>query len=253
MTVQMNMETMKKAMSWRQRQEKSIPLGKGEIYFDLTSQGDGKYLFIAVGLNSDSTIVARRCVEFYYQSDDNENWISHGKTLIEEDIIGSVYSECGVHELEAELQVHKDIRGFYRLVNPYENYIWLSGQTKRHSDHNHYTYIHAEDPQLVYLMESPTGMDHGFGQIRVSSTVSLYMMYGNPLSSIINLNPYIDVFGKYDKNKKAITFPKNALKFSEQRVQEGGWIDCQLQQKVHITYSGISVCGRDNNHRQKQM
>lgn len=218
---------------------KDMPLGKGELSFDLTSQGEGKYLFIAVGLNSDSTIVARRCAEFYYQPDDNDNWVSHGKTLIEEDIIGSIYTECGVREFEAEFQTHKTVRGLYRLVNPYDNYVWLPGQTSRHSDHNHYIYIHAEDPSLVYLMESPTGMDHGFGQIRVSSTVSLYMMYGNPLSAIIRLNPFIDVFGKYNEKTGVITFPKNALKFSEQRLQGGDWIDANSSKKfkLHVPQS----------------
>ena len=118
------------------------------------------------------------------RSDDSE-WTSLGKVKYNEDLFAGYYEGLPQVELQVELQENKNTQGYYRLVNPYAEY--EGNCIENHDGHNHYIYIHAEDPQAVWVENSPIGIDFGddYGEARVTSNVALMLEYGLSLEEAI--------------------------------------------------------------------
>lgn len=66
----------------------------------------------------------------------------------------------------------------FRLVNPYaENPNVGTADMNGHTDHRHFLYINASDPDHVFIEESPTGIDTGDGDLIASSRVGHRLNY----------------------------------------------------------------------------
>lgn len=149
-------------------------------------------------------------VGFYYNEAGQkvEGWV-----MYTEDCFTTFY---GVQNLSwpTRIQERDDNPGYYRLINTYNDYPY-NDPGDWDEDVNHYIYIDATNPNQVYIPEAcNTGTHWSYGYCRIWSMVGLGMARGN--SSYIEGN-----YGKVEHGK--ITFPKDALLFSMDDYNNGGW------------------------------
>lgn len=168
--------------------------------------GDGRYYFAAKGYDADGN--ARAEASKYFVSNDVANameWNSIGEATIYEGLVSTFFgSSFGPNTYKTDIQECASIPGFYRIPNPYFN---CSNTTLAYyamyyiSHDGHYLYIHAEDPNAVWIADSPVGLELGYGEYGVyhygekaklvdgtinfaSGTLAVYMAdYGTTLSS----------------------------------------------------------------------
>ncbi|MDE5608494.1 MAG: hypothetical protein K2I64_06140 [Muribaculaceae bacterium] len=151
----------------------------GECKFKCPARG--VYTLSFVTLDADGNAQKGKAVNIYGVVDDDSAWKSLGLTTYHEALIADHYEmdEC---DLEVEIQESVATPGFYRLVNPYAEYEY--NMIESHDDHNHYIYIHAEDPECVYIENTPIGADFGFGEGHVTSSVAKALEQGFTLDEI---------------------------------------------------------------------
>lgn len=146
---------------------------------------DGIHSLMIVGLDSKGEARVGKIAYVYGDHSVDSEWTSLGTVTYNEDLFAGYYEDLPQAELKAELQENIATPGFYRLVNPYAEYEynWIEG----HEGHNHYIYIHAENPEAVWVENSPIGVDFGdgMGEARVTSTVALAMEAGYTLDEAI--------------------------------------------------------------------
>lgn len=122
----------------------------------------------------------------------------------------------GVQNLSwpTRIQERDDNPGYYRLINTYNDYGY-NEPGDWDEDVDHYIFIDATNPNQVYIPEAcNTGTHWSYGYCRIWSMVGLGMARGN--ASYIEGN-----YGKVEHGK--ITFPKDALLFSMDGYNNGGW------------------------------
>lgn len=175
------------------------------------SAEEGRYTLFVAAFNADGEYIMGEGTYFYsLPPDNNDDWRSLGTTNYAEDIVrGSAnWQNISEYEYMVEIQVSKDVPGLYRLVNPYGATCVFPNSHPQ--DHNHYMYIHAEDPDKVYISESVMGYDKGAGGMCVISKCKLAANY--------------DIASNYGKlENSVITFPTGTLLLCEQNEQHGGW------------------------------
>ncbi|WP_295728265.1 hypothetical protein [uncultured Muribaculum sp.] len=171
---------------------------------------------------------------YVYGSDDEEGqWESLGMTWYNESFVAGYYEDIPELELNVEIQKHKSIAGFFRLVNPYASHPWNTAVT--HAGHAHYIYIHAEDPAHVYIENSPIGTDFGFGEGRVTSTVANLLDSGWTLDEIKDAGAE---FGTLVDG--TIEFRNWGLWYGERDYFDGGWTSTGEHFRVKIPAGGLS-------------
>lgn len=155
----------------------------GENLVECTAQG--VHSLMIVGLDNNGEPRTGKIAYIYGDFSDSDEWNSLGKVTYNEDLFAGYYDDLEQVELQAELEVNKLTPGFYRLVNPYADYEynWLEG----HDYHNHYIYIHAENPDAVWVENSPIGVDFadGMGEARITSNVAIALEAGYTLEEAI--------------------------------------------------------------------
>ncbi|MDE6831186.1 MAG: hypothetical protein K2J07_00425, partial [Muribaculaceae bacterium] len=139
------------------------------------------YTLSLATIDADGNAQMGKAISIYGLADDEANWKSLGMTTYNESLVADYYEypEC---ELEVEIQESVKTPGFYRLVNPYANHEYNLIET--HTDHDHYIYIHAEDPECVYIENTPIGADFGYGDAHVTSTVAKALESGLSIDEI---------------------------------------------------------------------
>ena len=159
-------------------------------YVTVTSSGDvnipfesgnptGRYTIVVVTYDG-SEAKETASVVFNYTSssyDPNKGWTSLGYAEYTDGYM------CSIFDIDAltwpvEIQENQETPGFYRLVNPY-------GESYPYNDPgdwdpavNSYLYIHAENPETVYIGESESTTDWGYGEITYYSLAGYYIEYG---------------------------------------------------------------------------
>ena len=78
-------------------------------------------------------------------------------------------------------------------------------------------YIHAENPNMVYLEPFETGMDWGYGVITIRSLADHYLEGGNALEDIAAAG----YCGTLENGE--ITFPVKGMLISMSRQDDGAW------------------------------
>lgn len=143
-----------------------------------------------------------------------EKWNSLGKGKIRDDCFTTFFN-AGNPEWEVEILENDSQKGFYRLVYPYKTY--PNNEDGDYDKANTYNIdIHAEDPNGVYFVPQPIGVDWGYGMMTVGSLAGLKIAQGASLDSQKSAgNTGTLVNG-------IITFPKGKLAFSMANYKDGG-------------------------------
>lgn len=142
--------------------------------FDENSES-GNYMVVAVSYANGS---ARQysTSPFSY----GETWTSKGEVAYTD---GFIVSWWGM-ELEDVLTYNVEIEecdqtpGYYRLVDPYGAAYPYNEEGDYDPDVTSYLYIHAENPDQVYVAKSPSTMNWGYGDLTFSSMAYYYMENG---------------------------------------------------------------------------
>lgn len=136
-------------------------------------------------------------------------WNSLGKCTYTDIIIAAAY---GVKPASyaVELQENAMIPGYYRLVNPYGEAFPYNEEGDYDPNENKYLYIHAEDPDFIYIERHNDLLKWGDDDyIGVISYVSYFMENGYALEEVKSVRP--DLFGKFADHE--ISFPANSIIF----------------------------------------
>ncbi|MBO5779706.1 MAG: hypothetical protein J6R27_01180, partial [Muribaculaceae bacterium] len=196
--------------------EKGTEASNAVMQIELSAEDPaGRYTVLAAALDADGNYVAGDGTFFYNVIDNPEEWVSHGQGVYGEDIVSSIYKAFDPVVLQAEIQEHKDIPGYFRVVNPYANSFEAYEIESEHAaeDHNHYIFIDATDPENVVIEESVTGFDLGDGMVFLMSLPAYHESYDKP-----------ENYGKMtekDDDTYLISFPVNSVVAGEMYYQKG--------------------------------
>ncbi len=152
----------------------------GECKFKCPARG--VYTLSVVTLDADGNHQEGKAINIYGVTDDPANWKSLGMTTYHESFVAGYYEDFEECDLEVEIQESLTTPGYYRLVNPYADHEYNFFEA--HDGHDHYIYIHAEDPECVYIENTPIGVDFGFGDGHVTSSVTMALEQGFTLDEI---------------------------------------------------------------------
>ncbi len=140
------------------------------VSLDLNLDKDGMWQFSAYCYNADDEEKASVHTIFFVQNDNNDQWKSLGDATVTEPFVYSLFGgDFGPNEYTVEIQENNNTPGFFRLVNLTEstNNNNIPAYNDHASGHNHYLYIHTENPERVYFEGSPLGIDFGYGDMAV--------------------------------------------------------------------------------------
>lgn len=141
--------------------EKFTPT-ENTVSLDLNLDKDGVYKFYGYCYSSEDEQEALVQQIFYVQNDNNDEWTSLGDATVTEPFVYSLFgSYFGPNEYPVEIQENNATPGFFRLVNLIESTTnqYVTYYNEHESDHNHYIYIHTENPERVYFESSPLGLE----------------------------------------------------------------------------------------------
>jgi len=186
---------------------------------------------IVVALKADGDIAGYRTLVMFAEYDEADQWESIGDAKFTEGIYYYGYYVDN-ETLTTEVQKHKSIEGYYRLVDPYSSHSCGDGEFELVShagegDHHHYLYINATDPDYVYIEPSLTGVVTDWGEGAVMSLGAKYI--GTELEQQAKDE---ECFGKLDKATGVITFPDESILLAEYDYERG---------KFFISNEGTSI------------
>lgn len=177
-----------------------------------------KETLIVVGLNASNDMVGYDWCTYYYIDEDPDGWKDCGEAEFTDGFLQDIISNIPSQTTKCMLQESITEPGRYRLVDPYagiEEYGALSG---KHSDHHHYIYINATEPECIYVEESPIGMESSeYGLMRVNSYVNYFLAAGYMIEECIEL----ELGGVIEDG--VLTFPEEALLFSMLKFDNADW------------------------------
>lgn len=200
----------------------TMDLSKGFVTFQLEPEAPfGVYTTIAVGLKEDGSIAASRCAYSHVMEHVDADWQQFGSATFNEAILTTVYSEATQQILTCQVEQSVKQPGRYRLVNPYAEHSWSKAYNDFVIDHghNHYMYINASNPTMVYIEPAPLGINTD-GEAMLYSQAGLYVDAGR--SDYAQQQGY---FGKLveDEGELIITMPDGSLMFAESKYEHGAY------------------------------
>ena len=228
-------------MTYVKNSGNAIASGEQTILCD----GHGMHSLLVVALDADGNAKAGKVAYIYGDKTDEAQWESLGDVKYNEDLFAGYYEDLPQVELTCELQASKAVKGYYRLVNPYASYEGnvLAG----HPGHNHYIYIHAENPQAVWVENSPLGIDFGdgYGEGRVTSNVAMMLEGGATLEEAIAQSG--EEVGRVSDGN-VIEFPRWGLWVGQSGFFNGNWTSTGQNFRVAIPAgaAGISSVEADD-------
>ena len=185
--------------------------------FSYTMSMNDKETLIAVALDAAGNTVGYDWKTYYYIDDYPDGWTDEGDAVWHEGMMGDFFPVLTPESLPCKMQRSKDRPQFFRLVNPMASHSRYAQGKANHEGHNHYIYINAEDPECIYLEESPVGLDFGHGAVRFSSAVKYYLDAGFELQDCKDLE-----MGATIADGK-LTFPAESLIISMLGYDNGDW------------------------------
>lgn len=190
---------------------------RGEFSYE-TDDYTSKETIVVVALDAGGNIVGYDWCTYYFDDDDPSDWIDCGNAQFTDGFLQDLIKNIPSQTTTCALQRSTMREGVYRLVNPYaglEEYPLLN---TKHSEHNHYIFINAADPECIYIEESPIGMESSqYGLMRVSSFVFYFLQAGYDLEDCKDLE-----LGAIVENG-VMTFPEEALLFSMMKFDNADW------------------------------
>lgn len=145
----------------------------GMVAFNFTETGT--YTIIVVGYDGGEakTVIAK---EFEIETvQAASSWESMGYVAYTDGYICSLYPSAVPEPYYVEIQQHKDVEGYYRLVNPYGAAYPYNEAGDYDANTNSYLLVNACDPEYVYIEESPSTTNWGQGVFTFSSMVANYL------------------------------------------------------------------------------
>lgn len=196
----------------RQVAEDGTPCQSGVL--DVTCPEHGMYTFVITSSDENGVLKSFKSAEIYGLYDNDSDWKSLGMTTYHEAIIAEHYDYPEV-DLQVEIQENVSTPGFYRIVNPYAQYDYSTAVSH---DHNHYIYIHAEDPRAVWIENSPVGADFGYGEGRVTSDIAKALDMGYSLDEALAADLELGVL-----EDNTVSFPDWGIWYADRDYFDGYW------------------------------
>lgn len=128
-------------------------------------------------------------ISTYFTPQDNKEWQPYYKAEMTDIILSPSYFDASA-TYEVVVEQNKKKPGFLRVVDPFNNHPSIKGNSEYvagHTTHKHYLYLHAEDPDYVYIEEAPAGINLGYGDLVASSAVGALLNKKKTLSEIKSL------------------------------------------------------------------
>ncbi len=200
-----------------------------ELVFDETTNltftfdEDGDYTIVAVGYDEGGNAVYDTSFTFAYNTVMKESeWESMGWCLYTDGFFVNAWYDpsLGGQTWDVEIQKHKTRAGYYRLVNPYQDWP-LNLQYNLMELEQTFMYIHAEDPNGVYIEEFDSGINFGkasgelTGHSIMNSGAAFLMAAGNSFEAV-KANGWCGTL-----ENDVITFPAGTLLYSESDYSGG--------------------------------
>lgn len=155
-------------------------------------------------------------------------WTSLGKATVTEDLFTTFFG-VGNPEFLVEIQENDLTPGYYRLVNAYTSCYPHNVEGDYDATKDYYVYIHAEDPNAVYIENSALGVDWGYGEFSIWSLADYYMKRGQSGD------------GFYGTIKDGfITFPANSLLVSMANYNDGAYYTANSGGKFSVLLPGFT-------------
>ena len=108
-------------------------------------------------------------------------WVPLGKGSITDDIVASIFSVPN-YTWEVQIEENGAQPGFYRVINPYNTDAYPLNEDNAYtiSTDPHYLYVHAEDPDAVYIALFATGisLNESYGEVSFQSLGNYYITAG---------------------------------------------------------------------------
>lgn len=192
----------------------------------ITADAPGRYALIVTAYDEKDRPVASNSSFFYVLDDNNDDWTDYGTAVYFEDVLGSVYPDMTTERVNVPVQVHKNRPGYYRLVEPYKNHPYYSSgiyanMYRPHDAHLHCLYVNAEDPDAVYIEDTPAGVNNGLGDISIFSLAFKYLADGMTKDQVSELG----LFGTLEGRE--ITFPDQSLILVERFYKQAVFISVE--------------------------
>lgn len=194
------------------------PCTAGELIVECPE--NGMYTLVVVSSDAEGVVQSFKSTELYGVYDNDNEWKSLGMTTYHEAIIAEHY-DYPETDLEVEIQENTATPGFYRIVNPYAAYEY--NFMERTDDHNHYIYVHAENPKAVWIENSPVGADFGYGDGRVTSDIAKALEAGYTLDEALAAGLETGVL-----SNGVVTFPKWGIWYADRDYFDGYWYSSGL-------------------------
>ncbi|MCC8119109.1 MAG: C10 family peptidase [Bacteroidales bacterium] len=188
--------------TYANHKEDCIELSESEE-FTVELPTSGKYTLFVFALDADGNYRGGDVKYLYGVDYSTEGWTELGQVDFTEVFVSQWYKYDNEIVPGVTIEGNNATPGFYRLVNPYSTH--SLSQYLHADDHDHYIYIHAEDPERVYIDECPVGLDCGYGQTFVWSLAGQQMENGMSADEVAAANS----FGKMEDS--VITFPEGSL------------------------------------------
>lgn len=184
---------------------------------------NGKYMLYVVTYGEDLTQPKLSASSrLYLQIEEPaEDWESEGMAQFTDGILTPHWGGLPPTYL-VEIQHHRDNPSLFRLVNPWgSTYPYYYSGILTHSDHPHYLYVDASEPEAVVIGESvhSYAMHEEYGDMAVTSYAQMLLDRGETMEKIKNDGNG----GVYDVATGTITFGPRKLYVSEVNFNEGKW------------------------------
>ena len=154
----------------------------GMITFNFTENGTYTVILVGYAENEIKTVVAK---EFNIQTvQASSDWESRGYVAYTDGYICSLYPGATPVAYYVEVESHKTINGYYRLVNPYGAAYPYFTDSNYDPNVNSYLLVNASDPEYVYIEQSNSTANLGYGVMTFSSKVYNYLAQGVDIESI---------------------------------------------------------------------
>lgn len=170
----------------------------------------GIYTMFFIGVDDEGNILDGKACHFFFNEDNDNEWKEGFTAKYCDDYLSSAYKNMDDVERDVTVQEHSTVAGFYRVVNPLATHskkVLSSHSTLVEGDHDHYLYIHAEDPEKVYIEDSAMGWSYGDEDGMLVATSYVQFLKDN--ESTDDEITEAGVWGTLENNQ--ITFPEDAL------------------------------------------
>ena len=145
----------------------------GRIEVPVADGLNGKLQLIAVVLDG-GEVKGVASAKFEYYGGGAQPWTSLGIGLYVDDFVVPMFTEgVGPWACEVEIQESTETPGLYRIVDAYAPVAAAFGEPGG----NENIEVHAEDPEGVYILEQPIGLDFGYGPMSIVTEGGDYVGY----------------------------------------------------------------------------